>query len=226
MMPGDNKSYLEQCIEALPPEKREAARCAFYEISETGDDSYLSKLLTVLEANGAYAKRIPKEMTEAGAKVVREMEDMSGRIVELEVYRRESFKKAVTAETERLVNSLPVREINIGIGRQNDLLERLRVAATKIETGVSSGLVVMLVFFAFACGMALPVWLFWDRYHEGQQNKAFCDAAGDAGIHMRIQTSESGSRFTITGPSMTGTTPKYDEHNTATGLAIDFSKPQ
>ena len=40
MMPGDNKSYLEQCIEALPPEKREAARCAFYEISETGDDSY------------------------------------------------------------------------------------------------------------------------------------------------------------------------------------------
>ena len=126
MMPGDNKSYLEQCIEALPPEKREAARCAFYEISETGDDSYLSKLLTVLEANGAYAKRIPKEMTEAGAKVVREMEDMSGRIVELEVYRRESFKKAVTAETERLVNSLPVREINIGIGRQNDLLERLR----------------------------------------------------------------------------------------------------
>ena len=153
-------------------------------------------------------------------------EDMSGRIVELEVYRRESFKKAVTAETERLVNSLPVREINIGIGRQNDLLERLRVAATKIETGVSSGLVVMLVFFAFACGMALPVWLFWDRYHEGQQNKAFCDAAGDAGIHMRIQTSESGSRFTITGPSMTGTTPKYDEHNTATGLAIDFSKPQ
>ena len=102
----------------------------------------------MLEANGAYAKRIPKEMTEAGVKVVREMEDMSGRIVELEVYRRGSFKKAVTAETERLVNSLPVREINIGIGRQNDLLERLRVAATKIDTGVSSGLVVILVFFA------------------------------------------------------------------------------
>jgi hypothetical protein len=226
MMPGDNKSYLEQCIAALPPEKREAARCAFYEISETGDDSYLSKLLTVLEANGAYAKRIPKEMTEAGAKVVREMEEMAGRIVELEVYRRESFKKAVVTETERLVNSLPVREINAGIAYQKNLMEQLREAAVKIDTGVSSGLVVFLVTLAFGCGVALPVWFFWSTYQRGQANKVFCDTAADAGIQMRIQTSESGSRFTITGPSMTGTVPKYDEHNTATGLAIDFSKPQ
>ena len=87
MMLGDPDSYLEQCIAALPPEKREAARHAFEEISETGDDTYLSKLLAVLEANGAYAKMIPKGMTDAGAKVVRNMEDIAFRLVGAEVRR-------------------------------------------------------------------------------------------------------------------------------------------
>ena len=226
MMPGDPDSYLEQCIAALHPEKREAARHAFEEISETGDGTYLSKLLAVLEANGAYAKNIPKGMTDAGVKVVREMEDIASRLVGAEVRREASFKNTITAETARLANSLPVREINAGLGRQTDLLERLRKVTDKIDTGVSSGLVVFLVTLAFGCGVALPVWFFWSTYQRAQANKVFCDTAADAGIQMRIQTSESGSRFTITGPSMTGTTPKYDEHNTAAGLAIDFSKPQ
>src|ERR1700678_253544 len=101
MMSGDSDSYLEQCIAALPPEKREAARGAFAEISETGDDTYLSKLLAVLEANGAYAKMIPKRMTETGAKVVREMEDIASRLIGAEVHREALFKNTITAETVR-----------------------------------------------------------------------------------------------------------------------------
>jgi hypothetical protein len=226
MMTSDSHSYLEQCIAALPPEKREAAWHAFQEISEMGDDTYLSKLLVVLEANGAYAKRIPKEMTEAGAKVVREMEDIGSRLVGAEVRREASFKSTITTETARLVESLPVRQIASGIERQSELLERLRKAAEKIDTGVSGGLVVISILCTFAVGVALPVWYFWDPYHSAQADKGFCDAARDAGIHMDIRPWESGSCVTITGPSTAGTTPKYDQHNTPNGSAIFFNKPQ
>jgi hypothetical protein len=226
MMPGHPDSYLEQCIAALPPEKREAARHAFEEISETGDDTYLSKLLAVLEANGAYAKNIPKGMTDAGAKVVREMEDIASRLVGAEVRREASFKNTITAETARLANSLPVREINAGLGRQTDLLERLRKVTDKIGTGVSSGLVVVLLFCAFAVGVAAPVWVFWSPYHEAQQNKAFCDALDEAGIRMTIKPFASVSRLTVWGPDINASGNLYDDHHAPMGMFIDFDKPR
>jgi hypothetical protein len=139
MMPGDPDSYLEQCIAALPPEKREAARHAFEEISETGDDTYLSKLLAVLEANGAYAKMIPKGMTDAGAKVVREYGghrlspsrsgSPPGGIVQEHHHRRNGTPGGVSSGAAN----------RAGIERQNELLEQLRRAAAKLDEGVSSG---------------------------------------------------------------------------------------
>jgi hypothetical protein len=225
-MSVDSKSYLEQCIAALPAEKREAARRAFCEISETGDDSYLSKLLAVLEANGAYAKRVPKEMTDAGAKVVRDMEDIASRLLGGEVRREASFKSTIAVETARLVDSLPVRQIASAVERQNQLLEQLRRAASELDRGISSGLAVLLLMLAFASGVALPVWLFWDTYQEARRGKAFFDAAAEAGIQMKIEPLESGTRFTVRGPSMGGVDLHYDDHNAPDGLAVDFGKPR
>jgi len=159
MTPVGEKSYLEQCIAALPAEKREAARRAFYEISETGDDSYLSKLLALLEANGAYARKVPKEMTEAGAKVVREMEIIFEQILEFERYRRDAFQRTITDEAKRLADSLPVREIKAGIDRQNVLLDRLDKLYDKIDQGVSGGACFLLAMGAFIAGIAFTAWL-------------------------------------------------------------------
>jgi hypothetical protein len=227
MTPVGEKSYLEHCIAALPAEKREAARHAFYEISETGDDSYLSKLLTVLEANGAYARKVPKEMTEAGAKVVREMEDVADQIAESEKYRRDAFQRTITEEAQRLANSLPVREINAGIVRQNGVLDHLQKAADKIDQGVSTGVSLFFALLAFVGGIALTGWFFWGTYTESRDDKSFCDAVANAGIQMDLKNTEGGSRFTLTGPPVTGTTG-LARHGTATlcGVTVEFSKPQ
>jgi len=157
--PANPRSYLEQCIAALPPEKREAAWHAFQEISETGDDTYLSKLLAVLEANGAYAKRIPNEMTEAGCKVIEGIHAVLNQLGEAEAYRRQLFKDTISNETGRLVNSMPVREINAGIVRQNGLLDHLQKAADKIDQGVSTGVSLFFALLAFVGGIALTGWM-------------------------------------------------------------------
>jgi hypothetical protein len=222
MMPGDPESYLEQCIAALPPEKREAARHAFEEISETGDDTYLSKLLAVLEANGAYAKMIPKGMTDAGAKVVRNMEDIASRLVGAEVRREASFKNTITAETVRLVESLPVRQIAAGIERQNELLEQLRRAAAKLDEGVSSGLAVFLVVLAIACGAAIPVWVFWGSYQDARQAKDFCDQVTNAGLSMQIEKTDAGHKFTLTGPAVRNGTWRKNDSGGVYGAEMEF----
>jgi len=226
MMPGDPESYLEQCIAALPPEKRDAARHAFEEISETGDDTYLSKLLAVLEANGAYAKMIPKGMTDAGAKVVRNMEDIASRLVGAEVRREASFKNTITAETARLVEALPVQQIAAGIERQNELLEQLKRATAKIGEGVSSGLAVFLVVLAFACGVALPVWFFWGSYQGAQQAKGFCDQFTNAGLSMQIEKTDTGNKFTLAGPVVRNGTWRKNASGRVYGAEMEFDDPK
>jgi hypothetical protein len=49
----------------------------------------------------------------------------------------------------------------------------------------------------------------------------------NAGIQMDLKNTEGGSRFTLTGPPVTGTTG-LARHGTATlcGVTVEFSKPQ
>src|SRR5476651_1686337 len=115
----DSDTYLEQCIAALPPEKREAARRAFAEISETGDDSYLSKLLAVLEANSAFARTIPKDLADAGGKLVREMAAVVDQLTQQqsqdEDRREASFKKLLVEQLAELVKTLALDKVAPGI---------------------------------------------------------------------------------------------------------------
>jgi hypothetical protein len=226
MTPVGEKSYLEQCIAALPAEKREAARRAFYEISETGDDSYLSKLLTVLEANGAYARKIPKEMTDVGAKVVREMQSILDQIGRAEAYRRELLKEAVATETMRMADALPVRHINDRLGELRELAAELGKLARKIDTGVSSGAAVVWALFTLIAGIAGTVWFFWTPYHEAMQDRQFEDSMRAAGLSLRIEPIEAGSRFSVWGPKMRSSGTKYDESNGSFGIVADFDNPR
>ena len=109
---SDPESYLDLCIAALPPEKREAARKAFREISEIGDDSYLNKLLAVLEANNAYAKQIPKELADAGTKLLQDVAEIADRLTQqraVEDGRREAgLKKMLTEQFSGFRESLAV----------------------------------------------------------------------------------------------------------------------
>src|SRR5471032_2658468 len=118
----DSDTYLEQCIAALPPEKREAARRAFEEISETGDDSYLSKLLAVLEANNAYARKIPKDLADAGGKLLKEMAGIADKLAEHqsqnEDRREANLKKLLAEHRPQWEKSVVLDNVAIGIDKQ------------------------------------------------------------------------------------------------------------
>ena len=222
---NDPESYLEQCIAALPPEKREAARRAFAEISETGDDSYLSKLLAVLEANGAYAKRIPKEMAEAGGNLVR---DMAGIIDKLALLQSQDAGRYEARLTEVLAQqfsglgeALDLGEVAAGLEKQRLILERLDKLASKADEGSSAG---TLFIFLMGCliGAGLAVWLSWGEYQDAGQTQSLADA----GIRMQVEKTEGGNRLTIVGPQMKAGFWQKDATGTVTGAQIDFSDPK
>jgi hypothetical protein len=226
MQPGGSDSYLEQCIAALPPQKREAAWRAFREISETGDDSYLSKLLAVLEANGAYAKRIPKELAEASDKLVRDMTVVIDRLGHEENRRETWVKNAIGTEFQRLGQSLPVGQIISGIANQNQLLDKLRQAASELKEGIKGGWVAFLMAVSFAAGVSAPIWLFWDTYQESLHAREFYDATSAAGFQIRVIPLDTGTRLAVAGPPVKSTNIADVVNGTAKWLLIDYGQPK
>jgi hypothetical protein len=226
MQPGGSDSYLEQCIAALPPQKREAAWRAFREISETGDDSYLSKLLAVLEANGAYAKKIPKDLVDASDKLVRDMTTVIDRLGHEENRREAWVKSAMATEFQRLGQSLPIGQIVSGIANQNQLLDKLRQAASELKEGIKGGWVAFLVAVSFAAGVSVPIWFFWDTYQEGRHAKEFYDATSAAGFQIRVIPLDTGTRLAVAGPSIKSTNIVDFMNGTTRWLLIDYGQPQ
>ncbi len=229
-MPASNpESYLEQCIAALPPEKREAARRAFADISEIGDDSYLSKLLAVFEANNAYAKRIPKELTEAGGKLVREMTELASKAVldqdQAEARRDACLRKFFAEQISALGQSLGIEKIAAEIKRQGAVLNRLErpLAEEKEESGAVTSFLMAL---AFVAGAALTGWALWDACQDGRQAKSFVDRLADAGIRMQIEKIGTGNRLVVAGPVLKGGAWRKGDDGMLNGVEIDFSEPK
>jgi hypothetical protein len=221
---SDPESYLAQCLAALPLEKREAARRAFQEISETGDDSYLSKLLAVMEANNAYAKKIPKELAETGGKLVRDVAGIADKLSQDEGRREAWIKRIVAEQFNESGKALALDTLAAKIERQRQLLEQLNRPAfqPKEESGI--GGVVFLMGLVFLAGIGLTIWTFWDCYQGARQAQSFVDRAVDAGIRMSIEPLGTGTRLTVTGPSIGATNLQYGDNNAADGLTIDFGK--
>jgi hypothetical protein len=229
MPAGNPESYLEQCIAALPPEKREAARRAFADISETGDDSYLSKLLAVFEANNAYAKRISKELTEAGGKIVREMTELASKSVrdqdQVEARRDAFLRKSFAEQISALGQSLGIEQIGAEIERQGAVLNRLGqpLAEEKAESGAVTAFLMAL---AFMAGVALTGWTLRDACQDARQAKSFVDRVADAGIRMQVEKTDTGNRFVITGPVLKGGAWQKGDNGMLNGAEIDFSEPK
>lgn len=134
-MPQEETSYFEKCVGALPAEKRDAARAAFREIADTGEDSYLSKLLAVLEANNAYAKTIPAELAAVHDKFLADLGREARRIREeqrtAETSRDAELHALLHREVQQLDKTLPLTHVIDAIREQNRQLEQLRPAILK-----------------------------------------------------------------------------------------------
>ena len=222
-------SYLEQCIAALPPEKREAARRAFEEISETGDDSYLSKLLAVLEANNAYARKIPKDLADAGGKLLREMAAIADKLAEHQAQnedRREaSFKKLLTEQRPQWEKSPGLDKVAASIEKQRLLLEQLNRSSAQPKEASGAGLLVLMML-ACLTGAVFTIWFFWGDYRDARQAKSFVDQAVNAGIRMRVDKTETGNRLTVAGPSVKGANYQKAADGVINGMVIDFTEPK
>jgi hypothetical protein len=226
---SDPQSYLEQCIAALPPEKREAARRAFEEISETGDDSYLSKLLAVLEANNAYARKIPKDLTDAGGKLLREMAGIADKLAEHqsqnEDRREASFKKLLAEQRPQWEKSVALDNVAAAIERQRLLLEQLNRSSARPKEESGAG-VLFLAMLACLTGAIFTVWFFWDDYRAARQAKSFVDQAIEAGIRQRVDKTDTGNRLTIVGPPVKGANYQKAADGVINGMVIDFAEPK
>jgi hypothetical protein len=229
MPAGNPESYLEQCIAALPPEKREAARRAFADIAETGDDSYLSKLLAVFEANNAYARKIPKELTEAGGRLVREMTELTSKSVrdqdQIENCRDAFLRKFFAEQISALGQSLGIEQIAAEIERQGAVLNRLErpLAEEKEENGA---VIAFLMALAFMVGGALTGWTLWGACQDARQAKSFVDRVADAGIRMQVEKTETGNRLVIAGPALKGGAWQKGDNGMINGVEIDFAEPK
>ena len=226
---SDPQSYLEQCIAALPPEKREAARRAFEEISETGDDSYLSKLLAVLEANNAYARKIPKDLADAGGKLLREMagiaDKLAARQSQDEDRHEAGFKKLLAEQRPLWEKSLALDNVVAAIERQRLLLEQLNRSSVQRKEERGAGVFFMMIL-ACLTGAFLTVLFFWDDYRDARQAKSFVERAIDAGIRQRLDRTETGNRLTIIGPPVKVANYRKADDGVINGMVIDFAEPK
>lgn len=226
---SDSDTYLEQCIAALPPEKRENARRAFAEISETGDDSYLSKLMAVLEANNAYARRIPKDLADAGGKLVRDMaavvEKLAQQQSQDEDRREASFKKLLAEQFTDFGKAVALDKVAAEIEKQRVILDQLKRTSNEPTERSWTG-VLFLMGLAFVAGIAFSVWLMREPYNETQQAKSFMDRVADAGIELRLDPTKTGSKVTVAGPSMKLPTYFAGTDGSVAGIEINFGKPK
>ncbi len=128
------KSYLEQCTECLPPEKREAAHQAYKDLVETGDGGFLSKLLLVMEANGAYVERIPEKL--AGV-LSSGLSAFDSRLTRQESTELENAAAREQQFREILLEAVPVMARELSVEGLANAVEEQNVRLSKVERGVS-----------------------------------------------------------------------------------------
>jgi hypothetical protein len=195
-----DESYLEKCIQALPPAEQPAARAAFKSITETGDENLISKLLVTLRATGAYAATIPVEITRAGEALLRELDERNARTVraeaEAEKQREERLRQLIAAQVPQLGKQLSLDKVVAGLTTQTAELGRIQRQLVRLRQARVGGLLLVLLLGA-TVGAGGVVGGFWNSYHAAQQAGRFVRNLNAAGIYAKISPAESGVCLTI-----------------------------
>lgn len=182
---NSTESYLEKCIQKLPVEKQTAARAAVRDITETGDDTLISKLLLVFEANAAYAERIPQEMVRFGESFLRELDARQQRTSE-EQKKRDADRDARLAEIIReqipqLGKTLAHDKLVAELKAQTAELGRLERSVARMRRARVGGMLLILLLGA-TLGAGGLAGIYWQRYAAGERARRFTDRLSAAGI--------------------------------------------
>lgn len=222
---GRSESYLEKCIAALPAEKREAARAAFADISDTGEDCYLSKLLAVLEANNAYARTIPRELAAVHEKflsdLARDISFIRQGLREAETARDTALRKLLHQEVRELDKTLPLTGAIAELRTNSQHLERLRESVTDRT--------VERIFHYFTLGVGLVVMgVIWaiprstpaiEEPEDVRHAREFLATTTAAGIRLGFKSDAKGDVVTVKGPNVN---PEVGWVRDASGSIIGF----
>jgi hypothetical protein len=226
------ESYLEKCVAALPADKRAAARAAFAEIADTGEDCYLSKLLAVLEANNAYARTIPRELAAVHEQFLSDLARDTSRIRqelrEAESSRDAVLRKLLHQEVHALDKTLPltraVEELHtnsLNLGRLKESVAGQSVQLTVLCAVLVVGLVVAGAIFFMSRSSGART-----EPEEVRTAREFLDTLSAARIRLKIQKTATGEMLTVKGPTAK---PEVGWHRDASGniagLEIVYAAP-
>lgn len=186
---GQEKSYLEQCIDALPAHKQEAARRAWKSFGE-GDDSTFSRMLVLLEATNAMAERIPFQLSEVSRKM---QADLDGKCHALQAASKQTISEHADACREIISSQLPIMAKSLAIAEHKDELRRQGATLARLERSIErmrhlriNGLLALLAFGCLATAATI-IGCLWTDYHQGKDDSRFLDAMNKAGVDCVIE---------------------------------------
>lgn len=200
-----SESYLEKCIQALPTEKQAAARAAFKDIAENGDDSVFSKVLVTLEATSAYSETIPRQLITSGEKLLRDFaaltEGHAQKLTESEAHREEMLRQLIAAQIPQLAKSLALDRIVESLEVQTAELGHVGRGVARLRRARVGGMLLIMALGAVLGAAALGV-IFWQPYQAAQRADQFISRLNKLGISMRIVRTERGERLRIEGTTL------------------------
>lgn len=223
----NSDSFIEQCIAALPPEKREAARQAFHDLGD-GDGSAISKLLVVLESNAAFASTIPAKLANVADSLAVELRDFQKQDAK---ERTEATKRLTESVTETLKLQVPALGKAIALDRVVGEMEQSRHQLARLEHSVGRlrhvrlGMVLFGILLGTVSIAAIGGGVFWERIQRWRHNELFLARLEQAGLQMQITSQSDGSPvLRIEGPLFQGTAWRKDRNNTITGVDLAFEE--
>jgi len=218
------KSYLDQCIDALPVNKQEAARRAWKSFGD-GDDSTFSKMLVLLEATNAMAERVPRQLSEISRKL---QADLDGKCHALQAAAKQSTSEHADACREIITSQLPILAKSLGMEAHRDELRRQGAILERLERGVERmrhlrvhGLIALLAFGCLATATTI-VGSFWTDYHHGKADSHFLKAINMAGVNCVIErrTAESSTLRIVLDRVPASSRWIKDENGSTVGLRL------
>jgi hypothetical protein len=221
-----SESYLEKCINSLPPEKQPAAREAFKAIAENGDDNLISKLLVILEATSAYAVTVPQTLSASGERFLGDWDARLAKATQVhaeqESAREERLGQLLAKQVPALGKALALDKVAVGLQGQAAELGRIERSLARLRHARVGGLL-LLMLLGVLLGAGAVVGLGWRSYQGARQAEKFVVRLNDAGIVAKIRRTETGELLTIEGPEvLRGTVWRKDDKGYIIGADIVY----